>query len=382
MIYRQLGRTGIRVSAISLGCEGFMNKSAEEVRADFDFAEANGINFLDLYASNPDLRSAIGVALKGRREKFVIQGHIGSTWEDGQYLRTRDVEKSRIAFEDQLKRLGVDSIDVGMIHYVDNEDDCRAIFSGPFIDYVMQLKAEGRIKCIGLSSHNPAVAAMAVQTGLVDVLMFSVNPCYDMQPASDNIELLWADESYSQALQNIAPEREALYELCARQGVAIDVMKPYGGGDLLSEVNSPFGKALTPVQCLEYALTRPAVAAVMVGCRSTEEIQAALDWCDADKEARDYAAALAGMEKFSWAGHCMYCSHCAPCPVGIEVANVNKYLNLTVAQDDLPETVREHYKLLSHHASECLECGACETRCPFGVDVIDHMRRAVVRFGY
>ena len=159
-------------------------------------------------------------------------------------------------------------------------------------------------------------------------------------------------------------------------------MKPYGGGDLLSEVNSPFGKALTPVQCLEYALTRPAVAAVMVGCRSTEEIQAALDWCDADKEARDYAAALAGMEKFSWAGHCMYCSHCAPCPVGIEVANVNKYLNLTVAQDDLPETVREHYKLLSHHASECLECGACETRCPFGVDVIDHMRRAVVRFGY
>lgn len=382
MIYRQLGRTGITVSAISLGCEGFMGKSAEEVRSDFDFAEANGINFIDLYASNPDLRSAIGVALKGRREKFVIQGHIGSTWENGQYLRTRDVEKAKVAFEDQLERLGVSNIDVGMIHYVDNAEDCHAVFHGPFIRYVQQLKAEGKIRCIGLSSHNPVVAAMAVRTGLVDVLMFSINPCYDMQPPSDNLELLWAEESYARALQNIAPEREQLYELCAREGVAIDVMKPYGGGDLLSELNSPFGKALTAVQCLEYALTRPAVAAVMVGCRNTEEMQAALDWCHAGKEAKDYTTAIAGMEKFTWAGHCMYCGHCAPCPVGIDVAGVNKYLNLTVAQGDLPETVREHYKLLAHHASECIGCGACETRCPFGVDVINHMQRAKERFGY
>lgn len=382
MIYRKLGRTDIQVSAISLGCEGFMGKSGEEVRSDFDFAEANGINFFDLYASNPDVRSAIGVALKGRREKFIIQGHIGSTWENGQYLRTRNVEKSKIAFEDQLERLGVNYIDVGMIHYVDSEADFHTVFDGAFITYVKQLKAEGKIRCIGMSSHNPVVAAMAVKTGLLDVLLFSINPCYDMQPPSENLELLWADESYAHTLQNIDPQREQLYELCERMGVAIDVMKPYGGGDLLSDTNSPFGKALTPVQCLEYALTRPAVAAVMVGCRNRSEMQAALDWCNADRLSKDYTAALSGLESFTWAGHCMYCGHCAPCSVGIDVAAVNKYLNLTVAQNELPETVREHYKLLAHHASECIECGGCETRCPFGVDVIDHMRRAVIRFGY
>ena len=79
MEYRILGRTGLKVGAIALGCEGFADKTAEEVRADFDFAIRNGINFLDLYASNPTLRSNIGAALAGRREKFVIQGKRGST---------------------------------------------------------------------------------------------------------------------------------------------------------------------------------------------------------------------------------------------------------------------------------------------------------------
>ena len=83
MEYRTLGRTGIQVSAIALGCEGFMNKSAQEVKAHFDFAIEQGINFVDIYSSNPELRSHIGAALEGRRENFVIQGHLCTTWENG-----------------------------------------------------------------------------------------------------------------------------------------------------------------------------------------------------------------------------------------------------------------------------------------------------------
>lgn len=72
-----------------------------------------------------------------------------------------------------------------------------------------------------------------------------------------------------------------------------------------------------------------------------------------------------------------------PCSVGIDIASVNKYYNLTVAQQGLvPETVREHYKVLSHHASECIRCGKCEKNCPFGVDIIGHMQKATERFGY
>ena len=174
---------------------------------------------------------------------------------------------------------------------------------------------------------------------------------------------------------------EMLGGLCAGP-IAIDVMKAYGGGDLLSDANSPFGRPMTPVQCLEYALTRPGVAAVMAGCRSRAEIEAALGWCSATAAERDYTGALAGLDKFSWEGHCMYCGHCAPCSVGIDIAGVNKYYNLTLAQHEIPETVREHYRLLPHHASECIACGRCERNCPFGVDIIGHMRLAAAKFGY
>ncbi len=382
MEYRTLGRTGIQVSAIALGCEGFINKSAQEVKADFDFAIDRGINFVDIYSSNPDLRTHIGQALEGRRDRFVIQGHLCTTWENDQYLRTRDPRKAIESFESLLKQLRTDHVDVGMIHYVDAEQDFHKVFDHEIIEIAQRLKAEGKIRHIGMSSHNPIVATMAVKTGLIDVLLFSINPCYDLLPPNEDVDVLFDQQSYAGALHNIDPAREQLYALCEREGVAIDVMKVFGGGDLLDRENSPFGCAFTPVQAINYALTRPAVAAVMLGCKTQDEIAAAVAWCQASPEERDYTSVMTHLDRFSWRGHCMYCGHCAPCTSKIDIAAVNKFYNLTVAQGEIPETVREHYKALEHHASECIACGACETRCPFDVKIIESMKRAAQRFGY
>jgi predicted aldo/keto reductase-like oxidoreductase len=77
--------------------------------------------------------------------------------------------------------------------------------------------------------------------------MFSVNPCYDLLPGTEDCEHLWADESYAKQLVNMDPQRERLYETCQRLGVGITVMKAFGGGDLLTPRSPPAGAALTPV---------------------------------------------------------------------------------------------------------------------------------------
>ena len=382
MNYCELGNTGLKVSEIGMGCEGFSEDGFSMTKKLFDIAEEAGVNYFDLYASNPDMRRAVGEAMKGRREKFIVQSHICSIWKDGQYLRTRKVSEVKAGFEEMMELLQTDYLDVGMIHYCDALSDWEEIVNGGVLEYAKELKAQGRIRHIGLSSHNPQVALKAVESGAIEVLMFSVNPCYDLQPASEDVEELWAAKSYVGNLTNMDPDRQRLYETCQRLGVGITVMKCFGGGDLLDAKLSPAGAALTVNQCIHYALSRPAVSVVLAGAHSEEQFRQSLAYEEATDEEKDYALAFASFPKISWKGHCMYCSHCAPCPQKIDVAYVAKFLNLTLAQSGVPETVREHYKALEHHAGECIQCGVCETRCPFGVEIRENMRKAKEVFGY
>lgn len=167
---------------------------------------------------------------------------------------------------------------------------------------------------------------------------------------------------------------------CQNAGVALTVMKGYAAGVLLNEKQSPFGKAMTAVQCLHYCLTRPAVASVMVGVSNKEQILAATAYDAASDEEKDYSEVLVSAPSSSFSGHCMYCGHCAPCTKKIDIAAVNKYLDLALIQESVPETLKNHYDLLEHHASECIECGRCMKNCPFGVDIIHKMKQAIEIF--
>ena len=381
MNYRVLGRTGLKVSEIALGCEGFNGKSDADAKELFDLALSCGVNCMDLYTPNPEVHRHVADAIQGRRAEFILQAHLCTIWQNGQYRCTRNPQEVKSAFEALLHNLRTDYIDIGMIHYVDTVEAWKEIVEGPVIAYAKEQQAAGHIRYIGISSHNPQAAQMAVESGLVDVLMFSVNPCYDLLPANEDCMALWDEKSYAGHLSNMDPDREKLYETCQRLGVGITVMKAFGGGDLLSEELSPAGKALTAVQCIHYALTRPAVGCVMAGVHSRQELSESLAYETATEQEKDYAAAFADFPRISWEGHCMYCGHCAPCPKGIDVANVTKFLNLVRAQGEIPETVREHYASLAHTASECVRCGACEKRCPFGVPVMENMKAAASVFG-
>ena len=380
MNFRQLGKTGLLVSEIGLGAEWMERHNAAEVKAVVERCEEYGINILDCWMSEPNVRSNIGAAISGHRDKWIIQGHIGSTWQNGQYERTRELGIVKEAFTDLLTRLQTDYIDLGMIHFVDETAEFDRIMNGEFIEYVRELKQNGIIRHIGLSTHNPDVGKLAALCGEIEMILFSINPAFDMLPASEDINTLFS-ENYGEELRGIAPEREELYQICERESVGITVMKGYAGGRLFSAETSPFGVALTPVQCIHYALTRPAVAAVMAGYDTPEHVDAAVAYETASEEEKDYASILANAPYHSYSGQCTYCGHCAPCPSYIDIAMVNKLYDLAEMQPEVPSSVRAHYTSLSANASDCIACAACETRCPFGVSIVDRMAKTAKLLG-
>lgn len=379
MTYRRLGKTGLMVSEIGLGTEWLERHTAEECREVIKYCETRGINILDIWMSEPNVRTNVGNAIKGSRKKWYIQGHLGSTWQNGQYERTRETDKVDAALDDLLTRLQTDYIDLGMMHIVDTVEEWNAITEGEFYRHVLQLKKSGKIRHIGMSTHNVNVARLAAESGLVEMIMFSLNPAYDMLPADADI---WG-EDFSNATGGINPERAALYNICEANNVGITVMKGYAGGRLFNPKLSPFGVELTPVQCLHYALTRPAVGSVLVGCDTVDHVKAAVAYEKATDDEKDYATVLANAPAHAYGHQCTYCGHCKPCSQGIDIAMVNKLNDLAdMNSTNIPSSVLDHYKQLKLHASDCSECGNCELRCPFSVNVIQKMRRAKELFGY
>lgn len=376
MKYRTLGKTNLVVSEIGLGGEWFNGLTPEESRKIIDTADENGINYIDIFMPQAPTRDNIGAALEGRRERFIIQGHLCTVYEDEQYMRTRDIEKTKASFKDLLTRLRTDYIDVGMIHYVDSEDDFKTVFEGPIYEYALELKEKGIIRHIGMSSHNPHIALKAVENGYIDVLMFSINPAYDMESSDTDIYDLMEFKGMEKGHLVADEARQKLYSLCESSGVAITVMKPLGAGTLLDAKSSPFGVAMTVPQCIQYALDRNGVKVVIVGCHTVQEVLEAVKYYDLSNEERSYSHIFASGNSIHMTGRCMYCNHCQPCPAHIDIAAVTKFLDLALQQESVPETVMEHYKSLSANADDCLMCGKCESNCPFGVNIRENMKKA------
>jgi predicted aldo/keto reductase-like oxidoreductase len=268
-----------------------------------------------------------------------------------------------------------------MFFFVDTPSDFSKIFEGELLDYARDLKKRGIIRAIGASCHNSVTAKRIVETGVVDLIMFSINPVFDMTPADSDIYELLDNAKLKQNFKlRIEPTRAELYRLCAEKEVGITVMKTLCAGKLLSKELSPFSRPMTVGQCIHYALTRPAVVSTLVGCANKNDVLEAVRYLDLSAEERDYSAVIETyQDKFR--GNCMYCNHCLPCPSVIDVAAVHKYLDIAaVNPKNISPGVVQHYKGLDKHGSDCIGCGSCEKRCPFGVPVIENMRRAAELF--
>lgn len=380
MEYRNIGKTGMAASIIGLGAEHLDGKPYGVVEETIHAALEHDINIIDIFMPGDEIRSNIGKALGSRRKDMIIQGHIGSVDLSQQYDISRDLDTCKRYFEKLLKNLQTDYIDVGMLFFMDSHEAYQQIQDNGIIDYVLELKKQGVVRSIGTSSHNPEVARKVLASGIVDLMMFSINPAFDMTPAETDV-LGTMGNLAEQQYVTIDPVRAELYKYCEQQEIAITVMKTLGGGRLLSSEHSPFKKAMSVTQCIHYALTRPGVVSTLIGCQSAKQVEEAVSYLKSTEEERDYMHIIDGYQG-ELSGKCVYCNHCQPCPSDIDIAMVNKYLDIaTLDTNQVPPSIIQHYQSLSASGADCIACGSCEDRCPFSVPIIENMERAAALLG-
>ena len=348
MRYKKLGRTGLDVSIIGLGMEHLV-PLPENIEPVVHRAIDRGINYIDLMIWRPQVMSVFGAALKGRRDKVLLAGHLSTAETKGQYRKTRDVQECEELFHDVLSRLRTDHVDVLHLSNVDTAKDYKQIVSpGGILELALGLKQEGKVRCISLSGHTPKIALRAVKSGPLDVLMHPVGIAED------------------------AAAKAELLHTCANLGIALVAMKPFAGGEIFQRE-----KPISPVKCISYSLSQPGVSTALMGVKSVEELEANLAFLDATDEEKDFVSVIGDFQQ-GLEGTCVYCNHCLPCPSEIDIASIIRLL--VAAQYAISDQLRADYDVLPVKASDCIECGECMERCPFGVDVIVRMEQAVELF--
>ncbi len=344
---RTLGRTGLEVGVIGLGTEHLVRQrgTMDEV---LRMAVEAGVNYVDLLYvdvtdADAEFWESFRPALRRHRDKLTLAAH----WGSGPRC---EMDYCRRCFKEVLGQVGNGYAQIGLLTMVDDEEKWAG-WAQESVEHLLRYKEQGRVGHIGLSSHDSSTALRAVTSGLIDVLMFPIN-------------LLGHDSEVDRAL----------YEACVEQDVGLVAMKPYHGGTLLFAGGRPSG--IAPAQCLDYVLSLP-VSTVVPGPKNVEELRATLHYLDATGEERDYRPVIAGLHDHL-EGQCVYCHHCLPCPQGISIGWLIWLVDH--AHDGVTDELVAWYSGHEAKASECTECGVCLERCPFGVDIVAKMRRAVELF--
>ncbi len=363
MEYRKLPHGGESISVIGMGSSVVGAQPEDKIIETVRYALDHGVNYFDMAGGHASIFPAYGKALAGRRKEAMLQVHFGANYVTGEYGWSTDLDTIKRSIDWQLTNLQTDYIDFGFIHCLDEDADLAAYEKSGALRYVLDMKAQGVVRHIGLSTHSPALAQRVLNKGILDMLMFSINPMYD-----------YGQGEYA---NGSSEERYSLYRRCEKEGVGISVMKPFNAGQLLDAAKSPFHRAMTTAQCIQYALDRPGVLTVLPGPGSVAELAEILRYFDTPDEERDYTI-ISALVPDSSRGSCVYCKHCHPCPMGLDIGLINKYYDLSRLGDVL---AKDHYLTLGKTAADCVQCGHCNSRCPFHVDQMARMWEIKAYFG-
>ena len=334
MEYITLGKTGLKVSRMGLGGIPIQKIDEEGTKTLLHQLMQQGVNYIDTARGYTVSEEYLGYALEGIRDKFVLATK--------SMARTRESMEADI--EKSLHNLRTDYIDLYQVHNPNMEQLDQVLAEGGALEALQKAKKAGKIGHIGLTAHSTEVFERALELEWVETIMFPYN-----------------------IVEN---QGEELIARCARKNIGFIDMKPLAGGAIENAALA-----------LRYVCSNKNVTIVIPGMAEEKEMEENIRAClDASPLSEQEMEEMKQIRESLGTNFCRRCNYCAPCTVGISIPNVflfAGYLN----RYDLGEWARSRYSTLSAKASACVECGLCETRCPYHLPIRKMMKECAEQFG-
>ncbi len=334
MEYRVLGKTGLKISRMGFGGIPIQRVDEEVTRTLMQRLVEEGINYIDTAKAYTVSEAFLGYALEGIRDKFILASK--------SMARTKEAMAKDI--DDSLAKLRTDYIDLYQVHNPNAANVDQVIAEGGALEALMEAKEAGKIGHIGITLHSVELFERALEFDWVETIMFPYNL--------------------------VEQQADELIKKCAEKNIGFIDMKPLAGGAIEDATLA-----------LRYICANPYVDVVIPGMADIEEVDENIAACnDASPLTEEEQTKIQAVRDQLGSNFCRRCNYCAPCTVGINIPSAFLFAGY-LERYDLEAWARDRYSTLPVKASACIECGACEPRCPYQLPIREMLKKVAEGFG-
>lgn len=333
MEYRTLGKTGLKISRLGFGGIPIQKVDAVATKQLIHAMIEKGMNYIDTARGYTVSEGYLGEALEGVRDKFVLA------------TKSMAVTKEAMAadIETSLHNFRTDYIDLYQVHNPSVAALDTILAPDGALEALLEAKAAGKIGHIGFTTHTTQLFEKALSLDWVETIMFPYNL--------------------------VETQGEELMRKCTEKNIGFIVMKPLAGGAIED-----------PALALRFICANPDVTVVIPGMYDVKEID--MNLAAVENTAPLSADELKKIEEIrSQLGNnfCRRCNYCQPCSAGINISGIfilQGYLD----RYGLGEWAKVRYDAMPVKANACIDCGACETRCPYNLPIRAMLKEASEKF--
>lgn len=334
MEYVTLGKTGLKISRMGFGSIPIQRIDAAGTKKLLEMMADRGINYIDSARGYTVSESFIGEGIEGMREKFVLATKSMSRTKEAM---AKDIEIS-------LHNFRTDYIDLYQVHNPNMEQLEQVIGPDGALEALMEAKAAGKIGHLGLTAHSLEVFEKALDMDWVETIMFPYNI--------------------------VERQGEELIHKCHEKNIGFIDMKPLAGGAIED------GRL-----ALRFVCSNPDVTVVIPGMYDVSEIEKNMEAVEDVTHLTDKdLSAMEQVRKQLGTNFCRRCNYCQPCTAGINISGCFLFQGY-LDRYGLGDWAKERYGAMPVKASACVDCGACETRCPYNLPIRDMLKKCAEEFG-